>query len=57
MPGDFDFGLTDAQETHARALHEASISIAVYGGTFEPFVRDDILPRLRNTALRRAEGS
>ncbi len=27
MSGNFDFGLSDAQEQHARHLHEGSISI------------------------------
>lgn len=52
MPGDFDFGLTEAQEHHARQLHETSISIDLVsmgpGGAevYDRLPQDEVKSRL-----------
>lgn len=52
MSGDFDFGLTEAQEQHARQLHEESISIDLVsmgpGGAavYDRLPQDEVKSRL-----------
>ncbi len=61
MSGNFDFGLSDAQEQHARQLHEDSISIDLVSmgpggaGVYERLPQDEIearLPESLNPAVR-----
>ena len=52
MPGNFDFGLSEAQEAHAMQLHEESISIDLVSmgpggaGVYERLPQDEIEARL-----------